>query len=574
MGNKKTFRKLWIFTLLFVWFGVSYTFAEWLGFRIDMPDDSTLINLIQWGSNAIIPIKFSDHGNDFWWFMYISSLEQGEYSVSVWSDTYNCDRQVIWWYYNAERGERLWPLWRSSRGDRARWEDQISDFKWWLYTSCMKGSIEGTSYDDALAECGEEDDSCKQEVLDKYTIDGGYYWYIDVEFEGIHFVMWAWMEYNTGWIWIEPKVNSKLAPTFMNVMDIPVWFIYDKDWWIGFAWCDWDVNAIKTIINKISDGTTTLASLFEKEWKILKPKASELGEDLVTCENPGSAWGSLLWLVVEWIVWLNKDNLWEYQNDEDRKMQYFYGVNVNNATLINYTRQKAESICRWKRWNGTSISDKIACVDLSQSGAPLVLDARNYSSFSGKTLVVKNGNVVIRPINSTWELNWIGHYDIFVDKWNLIIQEDSAMKFVFNVAWFVNTAMWVDEFNSNVASAFGDTSKEPAQRVYTWREVAAGALLKWNFIVNWHIIGSWSTDNLKNKYFLYGKFTSKDWYDELRNVFSWKCGSTLKWTDGNWCPGSCTNIDYCPTWSDSVQHGYQKAPLVVIDQSYDSPLYW
>jgi hypothetical protein len=39
----------------------------------------------------------------------------------------------------------------------------------------MKGSIEGTSYDDALAECGEEDDSCKQEVLDKYTIDGGYY---------------------------------------------------------------------------------------------------------------------------------------------------------------------------------------------------------------------------------------------------------------------------------------------------------------------------------------------------------------------------------------------------------------
>ena len=63
---------------------------------------------------------------------------------------------------------------------------------------------------------------------------------------------------------------------------------------------------------------------------------------------------------------------------------------------------------------------------------------------------------------------------------------------------------------------------------------------------------------LSNKYFLYGKFTTKDTIDTLENVFGWRCDNEAG-SDGNFCP----KFDNNP---------YRNASLVVIDQNYSSPL--
>jgi hypothetical protein len=88
---------------------------------------------------------------------------------------------------------------------------------------------------------------------------------------------------------------------------------------------------------------------------------------------------------------------------------------------------------------------------------------------------------------------------------------------------------------------------------------AVWSYIKWNFIVDGYI--TWSTSELKNKYFIYWKITSKDDYKTLLSTFSWRCNYWLSTVEAD------GNKHFCP---DSL---YQWAPLTVIDQNYPSPFY-
>jgi hypothetical protein len=94
-------------------------------------------------------------------------------------------------------------------------------------------------------------------------------------------------------------------------------------------------------------------------------------------------------------------------------------------------------------------------------------------------------------------------------------------------------------------------------RKYYWEDVAVGKLLKWNFIVNWSVSRTGSDDWIDDKYFIHGKFTTKLSSDALIDIFGWECKNWLD-SQHNYCPSSL----------------YQNASLVVIDQNYDSPLFW
>jgi mannosyltransferase OCH1-like enzyme len=64
---------------------------------------------------------------------------------------------------------------------------------------------------------------------------------------------------------------------------------------------------------------------------------------------------------------------------------------------------------------------------------------------------------------------------------------------------------------------------------------------------------------LKNKYFIYWKFTTKDTFNDLEKVFTWRCN---KWKDTN--NKTCLQLGINP-YSDSA--------LTIIDQDYNSPLF-
>jgi len=51
-------------------------------------------------------------------------------------------------------------------------------------------------------------------------------------------------------------------------------------------------------------------------------------------------------------------------NERDAKTQYFSSVNVNNATLVNYAKRRAEELCRGKwrqQWNQALNDPEVIC---------------------------------------------------------------------------------------------------------------------------------------------------------------------------------------------------------------------
>ena len=573
MGNKKTFRKLWIFTLLFLWLEVSYTFATQL--NIFWLDFASL------AGKSITRIYYWDNWNDFWWAWMLTSLEDledGWFEVKAWTDIYLCEQLVRWRYYNTERWERLWPL-DEKTWNWAWWEIDWLTTEGGIYTSCRRESLWGVDYDTAMwmsicweweadgcikicsdeeitdcAYCDEWEDvnDCKSRYIDEqYKVSDSFYWMLTHKYKEKEFTLIAWVNYDeTARPRVKIKSGSNLWETLVSIDNSnPVWFVYDYNWWIWFSSCKANSESIRWIIAKLNNWSW-MNEMFELSWNTIIYTWTDLHG--ITCWDD-ALWlrWSVLWLVVEWLVWRSRDDLWA-QSANDPKMQYFSSVNVNNATLINFTKQKAENLCRWKWQTSRTPIQDITCID-----AWLLSDPIEAAWFEGKTLIVKNGNVIVKPVldkNSTW------YYDIFINWGNLLIEENPDAKYVFtNDGHLSETSL--ESFASLVWTAYASGLN------YTWKDVSVASLLRWNFIVWWKVLSveEWG---LNNKYFIYWKFTSKDGYSGLRDVFLRTCEDNRS-SDDTYCPYCLW--ENCP---ETSQNYYTDAPLIVIDHNYDSPLFW
>ena len=350
-------------------------------------------------------------------------------------------------------------------------------------------------------------------------------------------VLVSWVEYENNTPFVTIKSDSDISPTFFRLENqYSVWFIYDHNWWLWVVWC-------KVIDHKVGDiianlwSPVDLKNVFELSANKdkIEPKAPFSSYMDCSISDSNIVWDSRLWLIIEWIVWLSdEDKLWYIWNEKDEKMQYFSTVSVNNKTLINYVKKKAEILCRWK-WDNYNINkDSLICVNSSN---PSIQPEKTYVFKKSVTIGAQSS------CNKNSIQNNGGYYNIFVLWWDLTISEWSA-GCVFSGDWFTT--------NNSVNDFSWAVSANPD--AYNWSKwVAAWLYLKGNFIVDWHI--KWtSTDNkLDHKYFVYWKLSSKDDFEELKETFSWKCN--------NWI---ATDDTYCP---DSL---YQYASLVVIDQNYPS----
>lgn len=555
MKKMRLFIKSGLAVLLLLCWSISLASAA--SFKMDFP------NISQMNFQKIHPIHFKDNGNDFWWFIYFSNwsgedadLASGYIYEVEWDGvTYNCKKKLEWFYYDSERWERLWPL-----DNESRWKinqgGEILNMTWWLFTLCIK-NIEDYEYrkDMCTEEANVEDEGdatdCIEEVEAEFALNNWIYWAIVHEYNEQNFVLVAWVNYSAGTSWIE--MTHELSPTFKMFDDkFPVWFIYDANWWIGFVWCELsDSETPQNVLNEIK--IQWIENLFEYTTAKTGIKVNTGVTNLsLNCDNIWSAWNSLIPLIIQWLIGMGKDTdtgiLW---NATDPKMQYFSSANINNATLMNYSRQRAENLCRWKWKSNPDKSESVICVENPEGW---VYDATD-SNLKWRTIIVKNWDVKVSPAQSADEQ----YYDIFVGSGDLIIIESDAKLFVFKKDWFVSSTT-PDGFNTQINNEIDEANNAQVNFEHTWDDVAVAALLKWNFIVNWWVKGEW--DKLKHKYFIHGKFTTRDTFEKLGKIFKWRC---IDW-ESNESPIKY----YCPY---SKEHSYTDASLVVIDQNYSSPLF-
>lgn len=576
MKNKSLLLKLWAMVIAMGGFGLCFTSAATIfHLNIEWIKASATKNI----TDKMMYVHFADNDNNFGWFLYFSNGSWDDesedlYWVQANSDVYNCRTKIKWFYYNAERWERLWPL------DSETWSGVLKN-TWlttegWIYVNCVK-----TWYVQALNACWDPDKEkenykvCEEQVKSDFKILGfGYYGSVDQTYSWQKLNLTVWVKYKTNngngkFISIDP--NSGLSPTFENLDNqIPVWFVYDYNGWVGLAWCRFNnLRFGKDSMKKLIDEAGwNLSKIFKYDtssrtllyhWSVFQTSEPK---DII-CE-PISVADTLLRIVVEWIVGMNDGwdewdtKFWSIGNSSDTKMQYFGTKTVSTATLMNYAIKKAELLCRWK-WghNSTAFSagnkDKLVCWDDSTISAERATAARN----NWKTLIVKNWTVTIVP--ETWSNN-PGYYDITILNGDLSINESGAKSFVINKGWFVSNIP-VETFSGEVHNALCPVWGSECNWSYDWSYGAAvWSFIKWNLIVNGKI--KWSDGVLlKNKYFVYGKLASKDDFNDLETTFSWTCENWFG-KDGN----------YCPDGNQDRRNPYRNAALVVIDQNYWSPL--
>lgn len=257
-------------------------------------------------------------------------------------------------------------------------------------------------------------------------------------------------------------------------------------------------------------------------------------------------------------------------NEADSKTQYFSTVNLNNATLVNLAKQRAETLCRGRWTNTLTAKDGVICLDLEKKEKGFLISAIGSVSSQDKTsntLIARNGTLVLRGKMNPSD----APLDIFIDKGKLIFEwAQPNDRIDFNI-------------NAFPVSQAGGSG------------VAAGKFLKGNFIINGLVGVTGNNQPPENapRFFIHGKFTSLNTYAanlannrvsqlktllgdnsiaikdiDLKDVFSRRCNlytGTMIGTDMSECPNLLTG-------ANAQKVDFYSAPLVIIGQEYPSKL--
>ncbi len=531
-----------------------------------------------------------------------ASGEIYEVKISDEEAIYECKTRVKWFYYNAERWERLWPL------DEETWAS-IEAWYWLttnggLYTHCRKAWYQdkyqeceqlASQCDPEDPECENQDaEACTRQVDIDYPNNDWYFGQIKHEYKGQNFGLVIWTNYvrQNPWFGIWENDGELLGTTFIRFENIvPLWFVYDYNGWLWFAWCEIkSTDKKRTIKYLLDERKNGVWNLFEKNfigWVFngwIKYKG-EGWSSAVDCENIWTAGDSLIKLIIEWLIGMNRESdLWVIWNQSDVKMQYFSSSDINSATLLNYVKERSAILCRWKWLHNPSdinaISNKflnsdIVCLSFSSKNT-ISNDISEWTKENWKTLIVKNADVVVDPSGTADDSK---NYDIFIEWWDLIINEDAEThKFVFTTQWFIAQGKYINDFIDELKAIYED---ENSTESYKWDFSGVWSYIRGNFVVDGHVKGATPNGKLNNKYFIHWKFTTRDSFKDLEETFVWRCSDgyvvNKAWSilDSQWrfCPISVTKKE---NWETVYEwyNPYEWAALVVIDQNYDSPLYW
>ena len=473
-------------------------------------------------ANRFSTVHFNVGGNDFWGGFFWTDtkvLSTPQIITAKW-ESLSCTDQVRGFYYNSQRGERLWPLDEDSKTDlkSVKWDYSNLKVEGGFYTNCQKNSTNGKNETD--------------NITNPHT---AIYGRITHTYKGKQYSLYAGLLNNT--------TNNELPPAELrcNLQRIdnqyPFGYIYDKAGGIAMvgAYVKSEnlaqVNAFhESFTEKLSktkcvndfyslreDPNNPEKTIPKTDDPILWPKDNTL------IFGNGNALETMMNLGIRGIVGLSSQVQTQDQNkieNNTRKTSLLVSTTENIANIINLANKRAEALCRnkWENQIPQNSKNEVICFENRGSNRGSI----DPESFAGKTLIIKNGNLTLKNYMKTNSQATT----ILLMTWDLILPNSKAT-------------------NNFLANGYQD----PQGNI-------KANYLKGNFIINGLIQGD-SNSEIQRKLIVHGKIASFNTLNTptkevkenikkigidtnkkigLSEIFTWKCklkeGTDI---DGNSC---------------------------------------
>ena len=466
---------------------------------VDWIKDQTLANKF---STVHFNVWGNDFGGGFFWTEAKALATPQEVTAN--GERLRCSAQIRGFYYNSQRGERLWPLDTDSQGDLARIQSSYNPsqltINWGFYTNCQKKQ--------AGKLVPENEDGRTNSLY-------GIYGRITHTYKGREYSIYAGLLNN---LQQNELPTAELRCNFQRIDNqYPFGYIYDKAGGIALvgAYVKSEnlaqVNAFhESFTEKLSktkcvndfyslreDPNNPEKTIPKTDDPILWPKDNTL------IFGNGNALETMMNLGIRGIVGLSSQVQTSDQKgieNNTQKTSLLVSTTENISNIINIANKRAESLCR-NKWGSLTPNGDIICAKNGGS-----IDPRSYA---GKTIVIKEGDLTLTKYMETTS------QPITI----LLIHGDLKLT------------------NTNASQTFLGNG-------YPDRDgIIKANFLKGNFIIN-GLIQNQGTEEITNKLIVHGKIASFNTLQEpndqtkvkLRNIgidtskkiwlseiFTWKC---------------------------------------------------
>ena len=384
-------------------------------------------------ANRFSTVHFNVGGNDFWGGFFWTDtkvLATPQIITANW-ETLSCTDQVRGFYYNSQRGERLWPLDEDSKTDlkSVKWDYKFLEINGGFYTNCQKGSL------------NEKNEFIPKETDNRTNPHTAIYGRITHEYKGKQYSLYAGL--------LNDTTHNELPQAVLkcNLQRIdnqyPFGYIYDKAGGIAMVGayvksdklenvknfhtaftkrleqskCVNDYYSMQEVKKENNQIVTEPRIIKDNNWN---PKDSELDEkdnDLIF--GNGSALETMMNLGIRGIVGLSSQVQTKDQSkieNNTRQTSLLVSTTENIANIINLANKRAEALCRnkWEKQIPQNSKNEVIC---SEKGGTI-----DPESFAGKTLIIKNGNLILNNYMNTNSQA----LTILLMKWDLILKNKEA----------------------------------------------------------------------------------------------------------------------------------------------------
>ena len=342
-------------------------------------------------ANRFSTVHFNVGGNDFWggFFWTDTKVLATPQIITANKETLSCTDQVRGFYYNSQRGERLWPLDEESKGDLSsvKWDYKYLEINGGFYTNCQKNSTNGKN----------------ETITNPHT---AIYGRITHTYKGKQYSLYAGLLNNT------TNNELPLAELRCNLQRIdnqyPFGYIYDKAGGIAMvgAYVKSDkLDSVKKFheefTKKITEDNCINNFYFMKESKDpnnpgTKPVTNDwtlepLDNDLIF--GNGSALETMMNLGIRGIVGLSSQVLDQKEiKGNTKQTSLLVSTTENISNIINIANKRAESLCR-NRWGNLNPNGDVICAKNGGS-----IDPKTYA---GKTIIIQQGDLTLNDYMET-----------------------------------------------------------------------------------------------------------------------------------------------------------------------------